>query len=152
QAVIRDDRHAVLDRLRDRRLDGGAVLGKDDQHLRALRDQVVDVTCLSLSRRLRVVRDVLPAAGGDRCLDRGLVPLGPALLLIVVPGDADRAGRCRRSRGAAAAASPSSSTARRYDKCGRCRDNNYARPHPQILPPREAWAARLPGVTVSPST
>ena len=76
---------------RDRRLDRRPVLGEDDQDLRALRDQLLDVGGLGLGRRLGVVRDVLGAGCVEGRLDGRLVPLGPALLLVVVPGDADRA-------------------------------------------------------------
>ena len=81
----------VRDRARDRRLDGRPVLGEDDQHVGALGDQVLHVGGLRLGRRLGVVRHVGAAAGLDRLLDRRLVELGPAFLLVVVPGDADHA-------------------------------------------------------------
>ena len=104
QAVIGDDRDAVGDRRGDGRLDGRAVLGEDDDDLGALRDQVLDVRRLRLGRRLRVVRDVRAAAGLDRRLEGRLVPLRPALFLVVVPGDADDAvGGRRRPLGAGAA-------------------------------------------------
>ena len=96
----------ACDRAGHGRLDGRAVLGEHDQHLGALRDQVLDVAGLGLGRRLGVVRDVRAAAGLDGRLDGRLVPLGPALFLVVVPRHADgataadargrRRGRCRR--------------------------------------------------------
>ena len=70
--------------------------------LGALRDQVLDVGGLGLGGRLGVVRDVLPAAGLDGRLDGRLIPLGPALFLVVVPRHADGAvgggGAARRRR------------------------------------------------------
>src|SRR5664280_591963 len=95
QAVVRDDRDACSDGLGDGRLDGRSVLSQDDQDLGALADQVVDVVGLRLGRRLRVIRDVGRPAGSKRGLDGRLVPLGPALLLVVVPGHADHASGCR---------------------------------------------------------
>ena len=78
-----------LNRALHGRQDRLAVLRQDDQRVRTLRDQVLDVGQLLLRRRSGVRRDVLGAARLQRVLDRGLVPLRPALLVVVVPGDAD---------------------------------------------------------------
>src|SRR5439155_15736255 len=126
EPVIRDDRNAVLDRLRDGRLDRRPVLREDDQDLRALRDAVVDVAGLSLRRRLGAIGTVLAAASRDRSLDRGLIPLRPALFLIVVPRHTDRArrgGRRRRTGRSSCWAAPASttSTACRNDQREPCR-------------------------------
>src|SRR4029079_1174188 len=112
QPVVRDDRDALAGGLGDRRQDRDVVLGQDDDHLGAARDQALDVGGLGLGGRLGVVRDVLPAAILDGLLEGGLIPLRPSLFLVVVPGHADgavggggaarRPGRCatavRRAR------------------------------------------------------
>ena len=65
------------------------VLGQDDDRVRALRDQVLDVGQLLLGGRPGVGGDVLRAAGLQGLLDRGLVELGPPFLVEVVPGNPD---------------------------------------------------------------
>src|SRR5664280_236095 len=125
EAVVGDDRDALADRAVNGRLDRGPVLGEDDHDLRALRDEVLDVRRLRLGRRLRVIRDVGVAGGGERGLDRRLVPLRPALLLVVVPRDADgaptggRARGCPARRGARGRAR--GGDARRSTRCGSTR-------------------------------
>ena len=93
QAVVGDDRHALRDRALDRRLDGRAVLGEDDEDVGALRDQVLEVAGLRLGRRLGVVGDVAAAAGLDRGLATPARPTSPS----APPGSCSRTRR-RRSR------------------------------------------------------
>jgi hypothetical protein len=80
QAVIGDDRNALV----GGGLHGGddrlGVLRQDDQRVDALRDQALDVGQLLGRRGLRVGRDVFGAGGVERGLDRRLVGL-PALFL-----------------------------------------------------------------------
>ena len=102
QAVVRDDRDALINRGLHGRLDRRAVLGQDDEHLRAIGDELLDVRRLLLGGRTGVSADVRAARSLDDLLDAGLVPLGPALFLEVVPGHADlAAGGGLRAAGAA---------------------------------------------------
>ena len=128
QAVVADDRDALVDRLLHGRRNRVGILGEDDQHIGALRDQVLDVGQLLLGRRLGVGRDVLGAGGVERRLDRRFVGL-PALFLEVVPGHADD-GLRRRSRG-------------RQDEPGG-RENGNDRSFQSYLP--------LPDETMGPAT
>src|SRR5262249_44995303 len=97
----------------------------------ALRDQVLNVAGLRLRRRLGVVGDVLAAGGGDGGLDGGLIPLGPAFFLIVVPRHADGAAGGTRASCCARGGAPRPRPGRGGARCrctrgrgggrGRCR-------------------------------
>jgi hypothetical protein len=156
QTVVRDDGHTVGDGVRDGRLDGGAVLGEDHEHVGALRDQVLDVAGLGLGGRLGVVRHVAAAAGLDRSLQRRLVPLRPALFLVVVPRHADDAAvataarcgrtaggrRCRRGPGGFRAFVLVVVAARGHDQC-RADQHRGRSPYVHRVPPLVCAADRI---------
>ena len=133
-----------------RRQDRLTVLGQDDQRVRTLRDQVLDVGQLLLGRRSGVARDVLGPAGLKRVLDRGLVPLGPALFVVVVPRDPDgelfAAGRRARCPGLAAIVVP---TARGEQDGGQREEDPYT-PSQHVHP--LFWTERPCDVPASRST
>ena len=63
EAVIGDDRDALVEGALDGRQDGGAVLGEDDERVRALRDELLDVRELlrCIGRRVGLMYEA-PAA------------------------------------------------------------------------------------------
>ena len=89
QLVVTDDRHAVVDRIVDRRPDGRRVHGQDQDDVGALVDELLDVRNLFLGRPCSVGLDVLGAGLFEHGLDGGFVPERPSLFLELPPAHAD---------------------------------------------------------------
>ena len=88
QAVVAHDRHALVRSRLDGGADGIAVLGKDDERIRAARNQALHIGKLLGRRALRIGGNVI-RAGGLEGRDNGRLVGLPALFLEIGPAHAD---------------------------------------------------------------
>mgnify|MGYP003646884983 CR=1 FL=1 len=98
QAVIGDDRNALIGGGLNGGADGLRVLRQDDQRIDTLGDQAFNVRQLLGGRGLRIGRDI-GGPGLFQCGDDGGLVGGPTLLLEIGPADADRDALCERRGG-----------------------------------------------------